>query len=162
MNIANMRLHEFLKPVTGLAPITPSSSTPDYVSLKNAERLLVVIMADNGATVTASAITLKQATAVAGTGEKALAFATYWANTDTGAADALTETTATSNTFSTDNTDNKNLLYVLDVKPTDLDINNNFDCVRVGTGNAANTVLSVLYLLANKYRKDAPPTAITD
>jgi hypothetical protein len=133
--------------VTGLAPITPSTSTPDYVSLKNVLRLTAVIVVDNGNTVTGSAITLKQATAVAGTSEKALAFSKAWRNIDSGAADGLTEFTVTSDTFTTDTTNAKNLVYVIDVDPASLDTNNGFDCVRVGTGDAANTVLSVLYLV---------------
>lgn len=141
------RLVDQAKIVTGLAPTTPSSSTPDYVSLKGAERLTAIIIADNATTVTGSAITLKQATAVAGTGEKALAFAKVWANTDTGAGDVLTETTVSGDTFTTSTTDAKNLLYVIEVKAADLDVAGGFDCVRVGTGNASNTVLSVIYVL---------------
>lgn len=157
------QLREMFKFVTGLAPITPSSSTPDYVSMKAYQHLTVVILVDNGATVTGSAITLKQATAVAGTGEKALAFTKMYANTDTGAGDALTETTVSSNTFTTDTTDNKNLMYVIEVDAESLDRANSFDCVRAGTADAANTVLSVLYILSNaRYAGATPLTAITD
>lgn len=138
---------DFLTPITGLAPITPSTSTPDYVSLKGYDGMVAYIVVDNGNTVTGSAITLKQATAVAGTSEKALAFATMYANIDTGAASALTLTTVTSDTFTTDTTNAKNLLYVIDVPIASLDIANGFDCVRVGTGDAANTVVAVLYVL---------------
>lgn len=147
----NLKLTDMALPVTALAPTTPSSSVPDYVCLKNFNRLTVVITVDNAATVTGSAITLKQAQAVANTGEKALAFSTMLANTDTGAADTLTATAVTSNTFTTNNTDNKNLLYVLDVRPEDLDLANSYDCVRLGTGNATNTVLSAMYFLHHKF-----------
>ena len=151
--------------VTGLAPATPSTSTPDYVTLKAHQKLTAVICVDNGATVTGSAITLKQATDVTNSqsDEKAVAFTTYWANTDTGASDTLTATTATSNTFTTDTTNNKNLLYVLEVDADDLDADNNFDCVRVGTADAANTVLSVVYYLHGpRYASGIADTAITD
>lgn len=151
------------KIVTGLAPIAPSSSTPDYVSLKNYERLTVIISVDNGATVTGSAITLKQATDVAAAGEKALAFTKMWANTDTAAADALTETTVTSNTFTTDATNDKNLMYVIEVNPDSLDVAGGFDCVRAGTGNSVNAVVSVVYVLwPARYMKATPPSAIID
>jgi hypothetical protein len=157
------RLIDFAKVVTGLAPITPSTSTPDYVSMKDARKLTAIIAVDNGTTVTASAITLKQATLVDGTGEKALAFTKMWANIDTGAADALTETAVTSNTFDTDDTNAKNLLYVIEVDADELDSANDFDCVRVGTGDAANTVVSVVYVLHGlRYPQASPPTAITD
>lgn len=161
----NALLAEITKLVTGLAPITPSSSTPDYVSLKGYSKLTAIILVDNGSTVTGSAITLKQATDVGNSqsDEKALAFTTMKANIDTGASDTLVDTTVSSNTFTTDTTNAKNLMYVVEVKDTDLDIDNGFDCVRVGTGDAANTVLSVLYVLwPAKYGKATPPAAITD
>lgn len=159
----NALLLEQAKIVTGLAPIAPSSSTPDYVSLKAHPKCTVVLMVDNGATVTGSAITLKQATAVAGTSEKALAFDKVWANTDTGAGDTLTETTVSSNTFTTDNTDNKNLLYIMEVDAADLDVAGGFDCIRAGTGNSTNAVCSVLYILwPSSFAKGSIATAVTD
>jgi hypothetical protein len=162
----NAGLHEMAKIVTGLAPIAPSSSTPDYVSLKGYHRACVVILQDNGTAPTGSAITLKQATAVAGTGEKALSFSKVYVNTDTAAAggDALTETTVTNDTFTTDNTADKNAIYVIEVDEQDLDIDSDFDCIRVGTANATNSVLSVLYVLyPAKYAANPNPiAAITD
>ena len=156
-----MKLVENTKIVTGLAPIAPSSSTPDYVSLENYRHLTAIIVADNGSTVTGSAITLKQAIAAAGTDEKALGFDYVWANTDTGAADTLTKTAVTSNTFDTDDTDNKNLMYVIEVDASKLDLANSFDWVRVGTGDGTNTVLSVTYILSSpRYAQATPPTAI--
>src|SRR5574340_447094 len=131
----------------------------DYVSLKNFNRCSIVIAVDNATTVTGGAITLKQATAVAGTSEKALAFAKMWANTDTGASDTLTETAVTSDTFTTDTTDNKNLLYVIDVKAEDLDIANGFDCLRVDVLLMANAVGFVQYILHGS--RNASPLAIS-
>lgn len=131
----------------------------DYVSLKGYERATIVIAVDNATTVTGGAITLKQATSVAGTSEKALAFASYFANIDTGASDTLTETTATSNTFTTDTTDNKNLLYVIEVNAADLDVANGFDCLRVDSLLMANAVGFVQYILHGA--RQASPLAIS-
>jgi hypothetical protein len=154
---------EQCKIVQGLAPITPSSSVPDYVSLKNYQRMTVLIEIDNGATVTGTAITLKQAQAVANTGEKALAFDKMWANLNTAATDTLVETAVTSNTFTSLTTDNLNLMYVIEVDPATLDVANGFDCVRVGTANGVNCVTSVVYILwPAKYGKATPPSAILD
>lgn len=160
----NALLAEQVKIVTGLAPATPSTSTPDYVSLKGYGKCSVIILADNGAGVTGSAITLKQATAVAGTGEKALAFDLVHANVDSAAADALVATAVASNTFTTNTTNTSNLVYVIDVDESDLDVNNGFDCIRAGTADAVNTVLCVLYLLwPAKYGGATPyPSAILD
>ena len=158
----NALMNEQVKFVTGLAPILPSSSTPDYVSLKLYERATVVILVDNATTVTGSAITLKQATAVAGTGEKALAFTRMWANIDTAAGDLLTETTVTSNTFTTDSTNAKNLIYVIELEASDLDVDNSFDCFRVGTGDATAAIVSVLYILWPKRYAGNDLAAVTD
>lgn len=153
--MSSKRMVEKTKLVQGLAPITPSTSTPDYVTLKNADRITIYIQCDNATTVTGSAITLKQATAVAGTGEKALSFDVMWANEDTGASDTLVETAVTSDTFTTDATDNKNLLYVIEVAASDLDIANGFDCIRAGTGDATAQDVAVLYQLHDLRYKDA-------
>lgn len=151
--------------VVGLAPITPSTSTPDYVSLKEYSHLTAIIVCDNATTVTGSAITLKQATDVAGTGEKALAFSKMWANADVGASDTLVETAVSSDTFTTQAVNNKNALYVIEVDAASLDVDNGFDCVRVGTGDATATVLSVVYFLSGaRYSGDGiiSRAAITD
>lgn len=162
MLTANQYLHEVVKPVAGLAPITPSTSVPDYVSLKNVLRMTVIVLVDNATTVTGSAITLKQANAVAGTNEKALAFDKMFANIDTGAGDTLTETAVVSDTFTTDATNDKNLMYVIDITPEMLDLANDFDCVRVGTGDATAAVLSVQYLCHMKTGAASTKSVIVD
>jgi hypothetical protein len=152
MSLASINLLDDLHIVEGLAPVVPSSSTPDYISLKGANAAGILIHAKNATTVTGSAITLKQATAVAGTGEKALSFTTYYKKEDTGAADApWTKATATSDTFTTLATDSKNTFYFIPIDPASLDINNGFDCVRAGTGNATAATISVYYLIRPKH-----------
>jgi hypothetical protein len=158
-----MKMVHNTKIVTGLAPITPSSTTPDYVSMKGYQHLTIIVTADNATTVTGSAITLKQCTVVAGTSEKELAFTKMWANIDTAAADALTETAVTNNTFTTTAVDNKNSMYVIEIEADQLDVTNDFDSVRIGTANATATVLSVVYVLSEpRYGGATMPAAITD
>lgn len=159
----NANLVEQAKIVTGLAPILPSSSTPDYVSLKGYERMTAIIVVDNATTVTGSAITVKQATVVAGTDEKAVAFTEVFRNIDTGASDALVSAAVTSDTFTTDATNAKNLMYVIEITPDLLDVANNFDCVRIGTGNATAAIVAVVYILwPAKDGKTTPLSAIVD
>lgn len=141
------RLIDRAKIVTGLDSIVPSTSTPDYVSLKAYNHLTVIILVSNATTVTGSAITLKQASAVAATGEKALAFTKMWQNLDTGATDTLVETAVTSSTFTTLTTNSKKAMYIIEVDATDLDVANSFDCVRAGTADATAATLTVLYIL---------------
>ncbi len=162
---ASVQLSELAHPVLALSNTTPSSSTPTRVSLKSYNRVLVLIQVKNGSTVTGSAITLKQASDVSGTGEKALSFSTMYADVDTGAADALTKTTVASDTFTTNTTNSKNLLYLIEVNASDLDRANSFDCFRVGTGDAANTTVTVTYLLyGTRYAggADTLPGALLD
>jgi len=143
----NANLSEQVKVVEGLLSTVPSTSTPDYVSLKNYERCMILVQVRNATTVTGSAITLLQATAVAGTGEKALPFARALRNLDTAAGDVLSEFAVTSNTFTTDSTNSKNLMYVIEVKAEDLDVNGGYDCIRAGTGNGTAATVSVTYFL---------------
>lgn len=158
----NAQLAEIGHIVVGLAPTTPSSSTPDYVSLKNFERCTVVIVADNATSVTGSAITLKQATSVGAAGEKPLAFTEYRAVTDAGTSDVPVTTAAAENTFTTDDTDNLNGLYLIDVLAEDLDVEGGFDCIRAGTGDATSQSLTVLYFLGPARYAGAGVSAITD
>lgn len=160
MNL-NANLTEQVKIVEGLLGVVPSTSTPDYVSLKNYERVAVLIQVKNATTVTGSAITLKQATSVAAGGEKPLAFKRMYANLDTGAGDVLTETAVTSDTFTTDSTNSKNLMYVIEVKAEDLDVNGGFDCIRAGTGDATAATVSVTYLMFGA-KLPTSAAAITD
>jgi hypothetical protein len=160
------RLTDNAKIVLG-SPIIGALATTngdcDYVSLKGYERATILIQVDNATTVTGGAITLKQATAVAGTSEKALAFSSMWANTDCAAGDTLTETAVTSNTFTTDTTDNKNLMYVIEVAADDLDVANGFDCIRVDSLLMANAVGAVTYILHGaRYASPVASAAITD
>lgn len=162
---AGTRLVEQVAFVDGLSNTTPNSSVPRYVSLKNFNHLTIVILAKNATTVTGSAITLKQAQDVSGTGEKALALPVAWRDLDTAAADAVAEFAPSSDTFTTDATNGKNLLYVLEVDAADLDVNGGFDCVRLGVGNATATTITALYILSGARYMGAPannPSAIVD
>lgn len=161
------RLIDVLKPVMGCAPaaLTGAAGDGDYVSMKNYSKLTVLISVLNGTTVTGGAVTLKQASAVAGTGEKALSFSKMYSNIDCAAADALTETAVVSDTFTTDTTNSKQLMYAIEVDAESLDKANGFDCVRVDVASMANAVGAVMYLLwGARYLKPAGgmPSAITD
>lgn len=136
----NARLDEQVDTVVAAAGLLLTSTLGDttYVSMKNYAKCRIIISIADGTTVTGSAITLKQATAVAGTGEKALAFTRMLANTDYAASKTMVETAVTSNTFTTQTTNSKDSLYIIDVDASSLDVANGFDCIRVdGTGHAA-------------------------
>lgn len=142
------RLVDKIKFLRALHSVTPSSSTPKWVSLKNYNHLTIIVAFKNATTVTGSAIALQQATAVAGTSAKALAFTKMWAIVDDASSAALTETAVSSNTFTTDATNSKTGFYIIEVDADDLDTNNGFDCVQATTGNATAATITVDYILS--------------
>lgn len=148
----NGRMDEQTHLVQATAAVALTSTAGDgvYVSMKNYRRATIIVDITNGATVTGTAVTLKQATAVAGTGEKALAFTRMLANTDVAAGNApsnYTETAVSANTFTSGTTNAKRLRYVIEVDSEALDSANSFDCLRVDADSAVNSVGSVSYIL---------------
>lgn len=150
--------------VFALTPAVPSSASPTWVSGKYYNRTAIVISVKNVTTaITGAAIALSQATAVAGTGAKTLAFTQMWANTDTASSDTLTLTTVSNNTFTTTTVTGKSALYVIDLKDAQLDVNNSFDCFRATVGDATGATVSVHYIMEGSRLPDnTPPSALTD
>jgi hypothetical protein len=160
---ANTRLVEKVQPVVCFSPAVPNNATPLRVSLKNYLRCTFLVHILNGAAPVPGAVTLHQSRTVAGAGEKALGFAVAHRALDTAAGDALAEFAVTANTFTPDNTAAKGLLYVIDVRPEDLDVAGGFDCVRVGLANATQATTAVVALLGPAKYGGAPlPSAIVD
>jgi len=150
--------------VAGNALTTVALNPARWISLKNVRWLKAIVSITNATTVTGRAVTLKQATAVAGTGVKALAYSRMFANTDVGAAagNVLTETAVTSNTFTSSTTNSKELLYVIEVDPATLDIANGFDCFAVDVTAGAASGATVIYECLMKYGGATVPTIVAD
>ena len=157
----NVRLDEqcYFVQASAIGALTTTVGDTTYVSMKNYSRVSIIIDVTNATTVTGGAVTLKQATAVAGTGEKALAFTRMLANTDVGAGQTMAETAVTSNTFTTDTTNSKRLRYVIDVQASDLDVANGFDCLRVDVTGSVNSTGMVSYALYGARYSGASPMA---
>ncbi len=160
MNV-NARLDEqaYFVQASAIGALTTTVGDTTYVSMKNYARASIIIDVTNATTVTGGTVTLKQATAVAGTGEKALGFTRMLSNIDVGAGQALTETSVSSNTFTTDTTNSKRLRYVIDVPAEDLDAANSFDCLRVDVTGMANATGQVSYILYGAKFSGASPMA---
>ncbi len=155
-------LAQSAKLVEAITPQAGAAITGDYISCKTAGRVFVVVHVNQAAANTV-AITIEQASAVAGTGSKAIATAVpIWANEDCAASDALVrQTDAVSFTTSSAT---KHKLVVFEIDPTTLDKANGFDCLTVKTAasNAAN-ITSAFYLLTDvRYQGATPPSAIVD
>lgn len=147
------RFVDKLKYVNALHGVTPSSSSPKWVSMKGYNHITAIVTFKNTSTgVTGSAIGLAQATAVAGTSTKVLPFSTMFACIDDSSSVALTQTAVVSNTFTTDATGSKTGFYIIEFDAVESDINNGFDCIQVTTGNAVNATIEVNYILGNTPR----------
>lgn len=118
-----------------------------YVKTSLYTRITAMLSFKNATTVTGAAITFSQATDVAGSGSKALAFTTYYENIDTDAGDWLEAKTAAGNTFTTDTTNSKSLLYVVEFQASDLDTGSNFNCMRVNAASGANVDMTAIFIL---------------
>ena len=163
--------------------------TTDIVSLKNYDGCLVVITKPAGTGGDDITLALKQCSAVAGTGSKALNIASFYAKvgTQTGVATftrydlttpgtvdthAVTGTKYTGDTggsavSSLDLTsDVSEAMFVIDVRASDLDVANGFDCINYfndGTKVGNAMLANVTFLLYGaRYPSRIPLTSITD
>lgn len=155
------RLVEQTKIIAARAPIdcTGAAMTDKYVSLKDYNHLTIIIKTGTWAGGN-SAVTLKQATAVAGTGTKALAFSYMW--TDSTTAGTLVKTAVTSNTF---NVGTAARVYVIEVDASSLDVANDFDCVSLALASpGANAdLVDATYILSEpRFAQSTPPTGLLD
>lgn len=135
-----------VKPVNLLAPATDAAGRTSsvYVSLKNVVRAWIVVYITQGAANTVQ-LDPVQATAVAGTGSKALTNnCLIWSNLDVATNDTLTSRTA-AKTYTTD-AGVKNKIVVFQIDPAEtMDITNSFDCIGLTTGaSSASNITSAL------------------
>lgn len=157
-------LPEQIMIVRAFSPATVAAADPDWICCKDLDSLEVVVVGKNATTVVGSAVTLRQATAVAGTSNAALGFTTYYATTDPANTALGTKTTAASNTFTTTNTNSLEFVYRIPVDLSTLDVANSRDCVRVELANATNTTIAAYYVARPKYSGNAAvmPNIIAD
>ncbi len=140
---------------------TGAASTDVYVSLKNAAHATIIITTGAWAAGT-SAITLLQATAVAGTSTKALSFTKMWTNAADLTSTALVETAVVSDTFTIGAAAT---LWIIEVDASSLDVANNFDCLAVHgatPGSNADLYSAVMILSGLRYGGKTPPNALVD
>ena len=156
-------LPEATKIVQLTGPVTTNGGvTSDYVSLKNAIKAWIVVDM-NQAVGHATLLTPKQASAVDGTGAKALTNnINIWANEDVAASDTLASQTAAKNYTVTNDIKKKQIVFEIDV--AGLDLANSFDCVNLvsaDSSQATNFINATIYI-DTRYKEDVPPAAITD
>jgi len=150
------------KLVEAITPQAGAAIAGDYVSLKNAGMAYVVVQVAQGAA-DVMAISIEQATVVAGTDSKVITNAVpIWSNLDCAASDTLVARTAAVN-YSLD-AGQKHKMVVFKVDPASLDVAGGFDCICVKTAasNAANITSAMYVLTDQKYAQATPPSAIVD
>jgi hypothetical protein len=165
---------EVMQIVPAIMPVDlfTAANNGDWVSLKNYHRLTCVVLA-SAATGSPSAdltITLQQATDVSGTGAKALSVISRAHYKDAAALTAVgayTEDTQTAaSTYTRSGNGDRENLYVIDVLPEDLDVDNSFDCVRLNIAQLGSEKIGcAIYILwPPRYAAHPPllPSAIID
>jgi len=153
---------EEAKLVEAITPQAGGAITGAYVSLKNYAKAYVIVHINQAAANTV-AISVEQATTVAGGGSVVITKAVpIWADLDEAASDALVRATDAVN-YTTD-AGVKHKVIVFEIDPALLNVAGGFDCITVKTGaSAAGNITSALYLLVGaRYQKALPPTAVTD
>jgi len=101
-------------------------------------------------------VTLRQSTAVAKTGEKALGF--DWVYVGSTTVDVLAKTAVTANTFVLA----ENSVYIIELNDAELDVSNSFDCVHVEVSDpgAAGSMVAIHFLSSEA--RTTVLTALTD
>lgn len=149
-------------PVEALSPAADAAGrTGDYVSLKNAVGPVYIICHITQGNAATIALTPNQATAVAGTGTKALTSdVPIWVNLDCAASDLFTAATAAKD-YTTD-AGVKHKIVVFRIDPASLDLANGFNCITILTGasNAAN--ITEAQFVFTEMRYTPPATQLTD
>ena len=123
-----------------------------WVSLKGYAGALVTLIKKAGTAGDDIVFTLTQATAVAGTGEKALQITDVYSKLHATTVPGLwTKTTQSAGDTYTDLTSaEKAGIIAVDVKAEDLDTDNSFDCLRLSvpdTGSAGAQLIAAFYIL---------------
>ena len=166
----NAKFAEVANIISGVPLDTQGASglaTP-YVSLKNYHRATVVYIGAAGTGTDAAIITLLQASAVAGTGEKALNVTEFWAKSgaDLKAVGQFTRATQAAGNTVTGGVATEQKCVVVDINLDQLDVANSFDCLKASVADtgAAGAQLGVLFVIlwSPKYASSLAPSPIAD
>ena len=161
-----MILAEQSKIVVGGGPVLLNTAgiTGAYVSMKNYNHLTAIVLLAPASGTDTAAITLKQATAIAGTGAKALPYTSIWKNGAPGTNDTLVKTAVAANSVTTSAAAALEL-YVIELDAADLDVAGGFDCVGVDVSDpgSVSTPATVIYILGEaRYKQATLPSAVID
>ena len=155
-----MNLIEKTKIVEAIPQQAGGAITGDYVSLKNAAHVTVVVNVKQ-ATADAVAITIEQATAVAGTGSKPIAKnVPIYLVADAATSDAWVR--QADGVAYTTSAAAKSKWVAFEIDAADLDLAGGFDCLTVKTAASHATNVTVGFYVLSDLRYGSEKTAITD
>ena len=159
----NLSILEQCQIVSGFAPIALTTArTGDVVSLKNYRRCLVLFHKGIGSAGEDPTITLLQGTNVAFGTNKALDFTTIYKKQDPtslGDVGQWTKVTqAAGNTYTDATSAEQAALWAIDIKAEDLDIANDYTCIRASIGDVGSQaqIGALEYLLYDPIQMMAP------
>jgi len=140
----------------------------DYISLKNAKRVAIVFTSGVGTAGDDPTLTLQQATSVAGGSVKALNIPTgsafmKQAATNLAAVSAWsTAATIATNTLTNDTSAEQSALWVVELTPDELDVDNGFDCIRATVADiGSNAQPGYLFYLIELKEARSPLNAVS-
>ena len=147
--------YQFLEPAADAA-----GRTSPYLSIKGAVRAWIVAYINQGAANTVLLSPL-QATAVAGTGSKAITAARIWTKLDEAFTAFIKQTEAA--TYTTDAAVKKKFV-IFEIDPAKvMDIAGNFDCIAISTGaSAAGNITSATLWIYHKHQGDPVMNPLVD
>lgn len=166
----NNLLVEEAQIVMAIVPVDSQSgaNNGDWVSMKGYDRCSIVLIKAAGTAGDDPVFTVRQATAVDGTGAKALNFTRIDAKVgaQTGIGTFTTVTQAAANTYTDTVSAEAQAIMVVEFKAEDLDVNNGFDCIQLqipDTGSAGAQLLTAIYVLRGaRYGTTPLQSAIID
>jgi hypothetical protein len=164
-----MKLIDQLQIVSGFVPVNMATGANDgdYVSLKGYSKLGILFFKGAGGAGEPPTLTVTQASAVAGTGAKALNFTEVWVknNADLTTVGPFTKVTqSAANTYATATGDTQAIVYV-EFDAADLDVSGGFDCVKGSVADVGTTAQNgaLIYLLGGAaYPQATQASAIVD
>ena len=147
--------------------LSTGANTGDYVSMKNWNRCLILFHSAVGTAGDDPTLTVQQASSATGTGVKNLTFDTIYrkqAATDLSATGVWTKTTQTAaNTYTEATAAEQDLLWVIEIKATDLDVDGGFDFIRATVADVGtNAQLGfLLYIFCEPAHANAPENVLS-
>lgn len=163
----NTSILERLTLAAGFVPINMASgaNAGDWISMKNYQRILIVLLKGAGAAGQDPTITVEQATTSAGAGNKALNFSTIYSQVGTLAnLGQWTKTTqAAGNTYVDTVSGEAQAIICIEIMAEDLDLDNDYDFIQASVADVGSTsqIGTLFYICADPRYMDAPENMLT-